>query len=113
MTEPNGQHTLEPEEVQERCINTDQGESLLLNDRTVPLKVTGSHISKSNMTYRDDNYVVELAGNQTEYHLICTEGGSHGPMLYKKSDWDKTENERGETEYNYRRGERIEYAEVL
>jgi len=80
------------------------GEDVLLNDRTVPLTVTGKHDRPNRSRTRIDLYhVIELAGNGTEYHLLCYKDAAHGPMLYKKSEWETVEDD-PQVNYEYPRG---------
>lgn len=93
------------------------GDEVLFNDRNRPLTVVGQHQRRNSSTrYRDVadyHTVVELEGNGTVYHLLCTPGSSSGPMLYKEADWDENKSgDYGQSPRYSRMGERVESVEV-
>jgi len=97
-----------------------EGDAVLCNDRTRPLAVVGQHErQQTSRTWRrrgESKYhvVVRLTGNGTEYHLLCTPGSSHGPMLYKESDWDDHCTDKlGNSPKYARSGERVESITVV
>lgn len=103
-----------------RGLDLAEGEQVLFNDRDRALTVVGAHARQnSSRTWRtrgEGKYyrVVELEGNGTEYHLLCLDGASHGPMLYKEADWDDDKTDKlGLSPVYSRMGERIESMEVL
>lgn len=101
-------------------IELDAGDEVLFNDRARPLTVDGSHERQRttrNWRQREESKyhtVVELTGNGTEYHSLCTSYSKFGPMLYKEADWDdgKTD-KRGQSPAYSRMGERVTDMEVL
>lgn len=101
-------------ECHRQGLQLSSGDKVQFNDRSRPLTVTGSHSRKkgSKAVYRktaSEYRVVELSGNGTQYHLLCLNGSTHGPMLYKESDWDEHKTgPAGETPRYSRMGERVE-----
>lgn len=95
------------------------GQEVLFNDRSRPLVVVDRHErQQTSSTWRrrgEDKYhtVIELEGNGTEYHLLCTGGSSNGPMLYKKSDWRDEPDKLGNRPSYPRAGERVEHLHVV
>ena len=97
------------DELHRTARSLDDGDRVLVNDRSRPLTVTGRHRKPCHKTYtQDDHYkIVELEGNGTEYHLLWMDG-SVKPMLYKERDWELTETPTGDTQYEYpRSGDRV------
>lgn len=92
-----------------RLRGVTEGDRVRVNDRSRPLVVTGHHTKPNNSpSATGPYYVIELEGNGTEYHLLCWERANHGPMLYKRSAWEETENG-----YEYpRAGERVNSANI-
>jgi len=100
-------------------IELEKGDDVVFNDRQRPLTVTGSHQrQRTTRNWRQHggskyNKIIELSGNGTEYHLICTSHSKHGPMLYQKSDWDDDKTDKlGNSPRYSRHGERVESMEV-
>lgn len=107
-------------ECQRKGIGLEEGQEVLFNDRSRPLTVIGKHsrqnTSKTRRRRGEAKYhtVVRLEGNGTEYHLLCTSGSTHGPILYKEGDWDENESDKlGNSPRYSRGGERIESIEVV
>lgn len=111
-------------EREHRCqtkgIDLREGDRVLFNDRSVPLVVVGRHnrqnSSRNWMRRGVAKYhtVIELEGNGTDYHLLCTGGSEHGPMLYKRADWDEDKtNSLGISPVYSRMGERVEKMSVI
>jgi len=100
-----------------RQLNVD--DEVLFNGRKRPLTVVGTHErTNSSRAQRqrglpDHHSVVELKGNNTQYHLITTPGSSFGPMLYKETDWDDETNQHGERPVYSRGEERISEIEIV
>lgn len=91
-------------DIHDEARRLSDGEEVLLNDRTVPLTVTGRHNRPNRSRTQIDLYhVIELAGNGTEYHLLCWEDAAYGPMLYKESEWETVEDD-PQINYEYPRG---------
>jgi hypothetical protein len=111
------EHQTERDEhpCQRAGIELDDGDRVYINQRSRPLTVTGRH-NRQQATGKwrrleQDKYhtVIELEGNGTEYHLLCTGGSSYGPMLYKESDWDDDKTNKIGLRPKYSRGgERVE-----
>lgn len=105
------------EQLQETGISLEEGDTVLFNDRERYLEAVGRHKKPNNKVYRDaDHYdIIELTGNNTEYHLLCwSDAESDGPMLYPKSAWETSETEDGEIRYEYpRAGERVKWMKVM
>ena len=107
----------ESDEPSRKADGLDEGDKVLLNDRSRPLTVTGRHEKPVTKTHRRharkrDHYdIVEMEGNGTNYHLLYRYGSGVGPILRKESEWTEVE-ENGETRYEYRSGTRIKSIEV-
>lgn len=96
-----------------------EDDEVLFNERSRWLMVIGRHKRQnSSRTWRRNGVgkyhtVIELEGNGTEYHLLCTPGANYGPMLYKESDWDDDKTNRLGCSPKYsQRGERIDALDV-
>lgn len=121
MTDPHHEVRRDDEhDCQTRGIELRDGDEVLFNDRSRPLTVVGRH-KRQNQTstwgrrgvakYRT---IIELEGNGTEYHLLCTGGSTSGPMLYKEADWDDDKTDKlGQSPKYSRMGERVESIEVV
>jgi|AntDeeMetagen192_2_1112575.scaffolds.fasta_scaffold02134_4 hypothetical protein len=100
-------------------IELEDGDEVLFNDRSRPLTVDGSHQrQRTTRMWRQRggskyHTVVELTGNGTTYHLLCTPYSEHGPMLYQEADWDDETDELGQSPVYSRSGERVTEMEVL
>lgn len=104
---------------QQQGIDLEEGQQVLFNDRTRKLEVVDRH--KRQNTSRvwrrrgvaEHHDVIELQGNGTTYHLLCTAESEHGPVLYKEADWDEEKTDRlGQSPKYSRQGERVESMEV-
>jgi len=100
-------------------LELEKDEEVVFNDRQRPLTVTGSHQrQRTTRLWRERggskyHTIIELAGNGTEYHLLCTPHIETGPMLYKEADWDDDKTDKlGNSPRYSRHGERIESMEV-
>lgn len=105
-------------ECQKRGIDLQEGDEVLVNDRSRSLLVVGRHArQQQTSTWKrrgEGKYhtVIELEGNGTKYHMICTSGSDIGPMLYKESEWDEDRtNKIGQSPKYARGGERVESIE--
>ena len=102
-----------PAHVHGECRSLSPGDYVRFNELTVPLEVTGKH-SRPDLSDRKTSAftVVELEGNQTEYHLLCWERASAGPLLYPRGEW--TENStHSRVKWDYGSGERVTSLEIL
>lgn len=94
-------------------------DKVLFNDRSRRLTVTGKH-KRENASQigkrrgeADSHTVIGLKGNGTVYHLLCTGGSEHGPMLYKEGDFDDDKTNRIGLSPKYSRaGERVTSMEI-
>lgn len=118
--EPAQQINENEDKCQQKGIELEQGDQVLLNDRKRALEVVDRHKRKRariswQHRHEDDHHtVIELKGNGTKYHLLCTGGSKIGPMLYKEADWDKDKsNKLGQKPKYSRSGERVKSMEVL
>jgi len=57
--------------------------------------------------------VVELTGNGTTYHLLCTPYSSTARCSTREADWDDETDELGQSPVYSRSGERVTEMEVL
>jgi len=110
----------EEHSCQAKGLDLVEDDEVLFNDRTRPLTVTGKHARQNaSRTWRHRGVskyhtVIELRGNGTQYHLLCTGNSEYGPMLYKEADWDDDKSNRLGLRPRYSRmGERIETMEVI
>lgn len=95
-------------------LDLSEDDEVIINDRSRPLVVTKRH--KRQQTTRswrargESKYhtVIELEGNGTEYHLLCTGGSVHGPMLYKGSEINMESTNRLGVSPTYSSGTRVE-----
>lgn len=104
---------------QRKGIELEIGDEVVFNDRSRALTVVGRHERQRTnniWSYRNEakyNSIIRLEGNGTEYHLLCTGGSPHGPMLYKKSEWDDEPDKLGNKPKYSRMGERVESMRVV
>lgn len=100
-------------DIHDEARRLSDGEDVLLNDRTVPLTVTGRHSRPSESRTEIGprrvgvTAVIELVGNGTTYHLLCWDNAIYGPMLYRQSEWETVDDD---PQFNYKypgRGERV------
>lgn len=95
------------EELQKLGQSLAEGDEILVNERQRALTVEGEHRQERKKQYGSlpSEYVIkELTGNGTAYHLLCTKGSEHGPILYKETEWEEKEAPNGDTRYEYPRG---------
>jgi hypothetical protein len=104
---------------QETGTALSDGDEVLINDRARTLTVFDQHQRKNQSRLRgrrgiaEHHTIIELEGNGTEYHLLCTPGSSLGPMLYKESEWDDDKTDKfGNSPKYSRSGERVTALEV-
>jgi hypothetical protein len=88
-------------QIKGQQLSTEDG--ILFNDWKRPLTFTITNERTDSFRVQrqrgspDHPTIIELEGNNTEYHLICTPGSGFSPMLYKEADWDsKKTNRHGE-----------------
>jgi hypothetical protein len=113
---------VDPDEhpLQTTALGLEDDDEILINDRSRPLVVDGRHKrQQQTLAWRRRNEskyhtVIELVGNGTKYHLLCTGDSDIRPILYKESDWDDHEtNKIGERPRYSRAGERVTSIDVV
>jgi hypothetical protein len=97
----------------------EEGQKVLLNDRSRPLEVVGRREKQITKSYRKRNGrgyydIVVLEGNGTVYHLLWQHGSGIEPMLRKQSEWTEVEADNGSTKFDYSsQGDRVSDIEVV
>lgn len=113
-------HVEAESEVNEIADSLQEGQKILLDDRSIPLKVVDrkkKQITKVHRRHpgeRDYFDIIVIEGNGTTYHLLWQHGSGHTPILRTRSQWTETETEDGDIEYDYSsQGDRIETIEIV